>query len=124
MLIADDSAAIRERLAELFSCIEGIEVVGQARDVPDSLAAIRAFQPDVVILDIQMPGGSGIDVLREVKQNYPSIITVMLTNHPYPQYQRRCAQLGADYFICKSTGAKLLIEIGEQLAGVKDIIHE
>ena len=115
MLIADDSAALRERLVELFSAIEAIEVVGQARDVPDALAAIRALRPDAVILDIQMPGGSGIDVLRYVKQNYPSTITVMLTNHPYPQYQRRCAELGADYFICKSTDAKLLLEIGEQL---------
>ena len=63
-------------------------------------------------------------MLREVKRSYPSTIAIMLTNHPYPQYQQRCAELGADYFFCKSTDSKLLIEIGEQLAGAKDIIDE
>jgi DNA-binding NarL/FixJ family response regulator len=124
MLIADDSAALRERLAEMFARIEGIEIVGQARDVPEALGAIRALQPDVVILDIQMPGGSGIDVLRELKRLYPASIAIMLTNHPYVQFQCKCRELGADYFICKSTGSSLLIELGERLAArVQDVAN-
>ena len=124
LLIVDDSAPLRARLAAIFSLIEGIKVIGQAQDAPEALASIRALRPDVVILDIQMPGGSGIDVLREVKRRYPSTIAIMLTNHPYPQYQQRCAELGADYFLSKSTDSKLLIEIGEQLAGAKASIHD
>ena len=116
LLIADDSAALRERLVEMFSQIDGIEIVGQARDVRQAFDSVRSLRPDAVILDIQMPGGSGIDVLREIKQNHASMIAIVLTNHPYPQYQQKCSELGADYFLCKSTDAKLLVEIGEQLA--------
>ena len=58
-------------------------------------------------------------MLREVKQNYPSIVVIVLTNHPDPQYQQRCAELGADYFLCKSIGLEPLIEICGRLAGVK-----
>ena len=69
-------------------------------------------------------GGSGIDVLRENEtENDPSFVAIVLTNHPYPQYQQRCAQLGADYFLCKSAGLGPLIEICGRLAGVKGNVH-
>ena len=119
LLIVDDSAALRARLAAIFSLIEGIEVVGQAQNAPEALASIRALRPEIVILDIQMPGGSGIDVLREVKRDYPQTIVIMLTNHAEPQYRKRCMDLKADYFLSKSTDSKLLIEIGEELAAAK-----
>ena len=124
ILIADDSAPLRERLVEMFSHVRGIEVVGQAQDVREALDSVRTLQPDVLILDLQMPGGSGIDVLREVKQNHPSLVAIVLTNHPYPQYQQRCAELGADYFLCKSLGLEPLIEICKRLTGVKGNVHE
>jgi DNA-binding NarL/FixJ family response regulator len=123
LLIADDSAALRERLTMMFSSIPGIEVVGQAADVPTAAAAISRLRPDIVVLDIQMPGGSGIDVLREVKHSWPDTVAMMLTNHPYPQYQQRCAELGADYFLCKSVDSRVLIEIGRRLAA-KESVHE
>ena len=119
LLIADDSSVLRASLVEIFSRVEGIEVVGEAQDVPEALASIRALQPDVVVLDIQMPGGCGIDVLREVKRDYPKTIVIMLTNHLEPQYRQGCAQLGANYFLSKSTDSKLLIEIAEHLAAAK-----
>ena len=119
LLIVDDSAALRARLAAIFSLIEGIEVVGQAQNAPEALASIRALRPEIVILDIQMPGGSGIDVLREVKRDYPQTIVIMLTNHAESQYRKRCMDLKADYFLSKSTDSKLLIEIGEELAAAK-----
>ena len=116
LLIADDSTVVRERLAQMLTGVAGIEIVGQAWVVSEALESIRALRPEVVILDIEMRGGSGIDVLREVKRTYPSIVAIMFTNHVDPQYKRRCAALGADYFLCKSTDAGLLIEIVEQLA--------
>ena len=119
VFVADDSAALRRRLTEMFSLIEGIEVVGEAQDAPEALASIRALQPDVVVLDIQMPGGNGIDVLREVKRDYPQTIVVILTNHADPQYRRRCMELKADYFLSKSKDSKLLIEIGEELGAAR-----
>lgn len=115
VLVADDSAPVRTRLMEMLSAIEGLKVVGEARNASEALASIRALQPDVVILDIRMPGGSGIDVLRNVKRDFPEIVIVMLTNHAEPQYRQKCAELKADYFLSKSTDWSVLIEIGERL---------
>jgi DNA-binding NarL/FixJ family response regulator len=103
VFIADDSPIVRERLGSLVGEVKGVEVIGQAGDVAEALAGIRRLRPDVVILDIQMPGGSGIEVLRQVKGEYQNCIVIMLTNYPYPQYRKRCMEAGADFFFDKSS---------------------
>ncbi|MEJ2736508.1 MAG: response regulator transcription factor, partial [Anaerolineae bacterium] len=72
VFISDDSATIRERLITMALDLPDIAVVGQAENAPGSLVAIRQTRPDVVILDIRMPGGNGIEVLREVKKLDPA----------------------------------------------------
>lgn len=119
VFVVDDSAALRQRVVEMLSAITGLEVIGQAQNAREALSSINSLRPEVVILDIQMPGGSGIDVLREVKRQYPNTAVIILTNHTEPQYQERCIELKADYFLSKSTDSKLLVEIGEQLASAK-----
>ena len=111
VFIADDSPVVCERLMNMLSEIKGIEVVGQAGTVPDAIESIKTLQPDVVILDIRMPGGSGIDVLRKVKQgeNVPTVI--ILTNYPYPQYRRKCMEAKADFFLDKSTEFQSISEV-------------
>ncbi len=83
--------------------IEGIEVVGHAEDCLKALEGIDSSKPDVVILDIRMAGGNGIDVLKRVKNNTPAPVVIMFTNYPYPQYRKNCMGAGADYFFDKST---------------------
>jgi two-component system response regulator DevR len=68
VFIADDSLIVREHLVTMLDELAGIEIVGQAGTVTEAISAIRILQPDVVILDIRMPGGSGIDVLENIKQ--------------------------------------------------------
>jgi len=116
VLIADDSVSLCDRLVGMFAELENVEIVGLAHDVVSANAAIDKLAPDVAILDIQMPGGSGIDVLRTLKQSHSSTIAIMLTNHPYPQYRQKCLELGADYFFSKSTDAQRLLEVIGQLA--------
>jgi DNA-binding NarL/FixJ family response regulator len=124
VLIADDMATMRERLAEMLSQIEGLEIVAQAGTGSEASGAIQLLRPDLVILDIQMPDGNGIDVLREAKQSYPDTVVVMLTNHPYSQYRKKCAELGADYFLGKTTDSKLLIAIAEHLATARGVDND
>ena len=116
VLIADDSVALCDRLVKMISEIAGIEIVGLSGDVLAAKAAIDKLVPNVVILDIQMPGGSGIDVLRAVKETGSSTIVIMLTNHPEPQYKHKCLELGADYFFSKSTDAQRLLALMAELA--------
>jgi DNA-binding NarL/FixJ family response regulator len=90
-------------------------VVGQAENAPGSLAAIRQTRPDVVILDIRMPGGNGIEVLREVKKLDPAPKVIMFTNYAHAQYRKKCEEAGADFFLDKSTEFDKLPQALEQV---------
>jgi DNA-binding NarL/FixJ family response regulator len=99
--IVDDSDVMRERLAESISDITGIEVTGQSGNPFDALNSIKAEHPDIVILDIRLPGKSGIDMLKDIKRESPAPIVIMITNYPYRQYRQGCMAAGADYFFSK-----------------------
>ena len=115
VLIVDDSISLRKRLSEMLSRVAGLDIIGEAGSVAQAHDAIRELRPDVVILDLQMGDGNGIEVLRETKRLYPSIRQVIFTNHPELQYRQRCLDLGADYFFCKSTDARSLIAVSETM---------
>jgi DNA-binding NarL/FixJ family response regulator len=102
VLIADDSAVIVERLADLIKDVPGVELAGQAGDVPEAIHCIQRLKPDAVILDLQMPGGSGLDVLRAVRPDQPGLYVLICTNYPYHQYREECLAAGANYFLDKS----------------------
>ena len=103
IFIADDSLIVRERLVTMLNELAGIEIVGQAENVAEAVSGIRDLQPDVVILDIRMPGGSGIKVLQNIKQAGAGPMVIILTNFPYPGYRQRYLQAGADFFLDKSS---------------------
>ena len=103
VLVVDDSLIVREHLVTILNEITGTEIVGQAGTVAEAIGAIQKLRPNVVILDIRMPGGSGIDGLKWVKQAEVRPIVIILTNYPYPGYRQRCLRAGADFFLDKST---------------------
>jgi len=79
--------------------------------VQQAIEHIRQQGPDVVILDIKMPGGNGIDVLNEIEKNDQVPVVIMLTNYPYPQYKKKCMDAGADFFFDKSREFEKVIEV-------------
>jgi len=101
--VVDDSPLVRERLVALLSEIDGIDVIGTADNAEDGICGIAREKPDVAILDIRMPSGSGISVLEAVKKGDEPPTVIMLTNYPYPQYRKKCLETGADYFFDKSS---------------------
>jgi len=115
VFIADDSSVIRERLNALFSDLPGVDMVGEAGDAGETLRGIQELNPDVVILDIRMPGGNGISVLEKIKRTDACPVVIMLTNYPYPQHKKKCTDLGADYFFDKSTEFESIIEVFNKL---------
>lgn len=102
VLIVDDAKLVRERLSKRLATIEGVEIAGHAGSVPEAMNAVRLLHPDAVVLDIQMPGGTGIDVLEEIKKEVPGTTVIMLTNYPLPQIRRRCLLAGAAHFFDKT----------------------
>src|SRR5437870_4061149 len=94
ILVVDDSARLRRQLIGLLSKLNGIELIGQARCAQDAFNAIHELNPDVLTLDIQMTGGSGLDVLRKIKQENDAPCVIMLTNHSSPPYRKTCMEVG------------------------------
>jgi DNA-binding NarL/FixJ family response regulator len=103
VLIADDSAVVVERLSDLLKEIPTVELVGRAGTVSEAIDSIKEMSPDAVILDLQMPGGSGLDVLRAVRPGHPSLQILICTNYPYAKYRDECLTAGANFFLDKST---------------------
>lgn len=116
VVIADDSCVIRCRLAQKISKLRGIIVARESDDVQSTLEAIRSVHPNVVILDVQMPGGSGIDVLEQMKKEPSDIVVIMLTNFPLSPLKKKCLELGADYFFDKSTEFDKVSDVLKQLS--------
>lgn len=102
VFIADDSSVVVERLTDLLEEVPGAKLVGQAGDVPHAVEGIRKMKPDAIILDLQMPGGSGLDVLRAIRPNFPDMQVVICTNYPHAQYREECLTAGANFFLDKS----------------------
>ena len=120
LFIVDDSEIMRDRLITMFSEIKDIEVVGYAEETLEAIKLIRDISPDIVILDIRIPGGSGIDVLENIKgKKNNSPIVIVLTNYAYPQYKERCIKLGAEYFFDKSTEFNDVYEVIQLLVKYK-----
>lgn len=103
VLLVDDSPLVCERITTLLSDLAGVTIIGKAQNVQEATLAIGALTPEVVISDIQMPGGSGLDVLYASKQARPAPLVIILTNYTFPQYRERCLKGGADFFFDKST---------------------
>ncbi|MGC9996767.1 MAG: response regulator transcription factor [Terriglobia bacterium] len=118
VLIADDSEVFVQRLVQALGEISGVEIVGRARTGAEALQALRDLDPEVVILDIRMPDGTGIDVLEGMRKEKLATITIVLTNFAFPQYRRKCLQLGARFFFDKSAE---FAEVREALSG---LIHK
>jgi DNA-binding NarL/FixJ family response regulator len=103
VFIVDDLPDMRERLHELVTDIDGVEIVGDAGTPAEAIDGILRTRPDCVLLDYQLVGGTGVDVLRAVHPQSPRIAFIVLTNHATPQHRRACLDAGARFFFDKST---------------------
>jgi DNA-binding NarL/FixJ family response regulator len=102
VFIVEDSAAIRDRLVEMLGELDSVAVVGDAETPGDAIAGILRTNPDYVVLDYQLHGGTAVDVLRTVHAQLPQTVFLVLTNHANPQYRRICLDAGASFFFDKS----------------------
>jgi len=112
VFLADDSALIRERVAAMLAA-RAIDIVGQAETPQDSIDGILAAHPDVVVLDVQLEGGTGLQVLRAVRQVDPRIAFVVFSNNAGPAYRKRYLGEGAQRFLDKTTEFDQLVSAVE-----------
>ena len=103
VLVADDSDVVRERLVALLNDVPGVSVVGEAVNVSGTMESVRRLRPAVVVLDLSMPGGSGLDVLRGMGEEQLRSRVIVLTNYTFPEYEQEAIRHGAFAFLNKST---------------------
>ena len=101
ILIADDSEEVTSGLKALLEPVGGLELLEPVHDGEQALKQIRALRPDGLILDLRMPMLTGLDVLRQMRQEGLRPITIVFTNYSEGDYGRACKELGAHYFVSK-----------------------
>ncbi len=117
--IVDDSLLIRRMLRELLMIIPGVEITGETGNAAAADSMIRRAQPDVVILDINLPGGDGIELLRRVKETQPGLNVIMFTSYCSPEHRKRCQEAGASLFFDKTCQISVLMDAIRRMAETK-----
>jgi DNA-binding NarL/FixJ family response regulator len=115
VLIVDDSLLIRERLNRMLSELDQVEIVGLAADGDEALRLFQEFRPAVVLLDLEIPGRNGLEVLREVRKRAEPCVVVVFTSYDLPDFRDACLRAGADFFLRKSTEFERVVEIVHEL---------
>lgn len=117
ILIVDDTDLIRKLIRDMLALLPFSTTIEEAVNVPQTLSILSRWQPDVVTLDLQLPGGSGLDVLRAIKQTGRSFTVIALTSLADPQIRQACLAAGASFFLEKSSEMEKLPAILRTLAG-------
>jgi DNA-binding NarL/FixJ family response regulator len=112
VLIADDHAIVREGIRALLTAAEDIEVVGEAADGAEAIEACRRLRPDLVVMDIAMPGLGGLEATLQIRKELPEVKVLVLTQYEDREYIRRFLKLGvAGYVLKKRAGAELVAAV-------------
>jgi two-component system, NarL family, invasion response regulator UvrY len=109
ILIADDHALFREGIKQILQKHTDMEVVAEAADGRQALAAAREHAIDVVLLDLSMPGLGGLDILRDLELEHPRVAVLVLSMHPEEQYAVRVLKAGAAGYLTKASAAEDLV---------------
>src|SRR3954467_7470284 len=116
ILIADDHAIVREGLKQIVQQTSDILVVDEASNAAETLEKVRKHRLDLLLLDISMPGRSGLDVLLEVKRDFPNLPVLILSLHPEDQYALRMLKAGASGYVTKESASEQLIQAIRKVA--------
>jgi DNA-binding NarL/FixJ family response regulator len=115
LLVVDDHALFREGLIALLSYQDDVTVVGEAEDAASALAQARALAPDIVLMDIELPGEDGVTTTRRLTLEMPAVTVVMLTVHDDSQTLFEALKAGAQGYLVKNVRSRELLE---QLRGL------
>jgi DNA-binding NarL/FixJ family response regulator len=110
VLIVDDSPQVRQELRTLLTLAGEIEIVGEATDGLEAVRLAGALQPDVVLMDLEMPVMDGYEAARQIKSRWPACRVVALTVHGYEAARQKASQSGVDVFLVKGVSVETLVQ--------------
>ena len=117
VLLADDHALVREGLAKILSLAEGLEIVGEAASGQEAIALARKYKPDVILMDINMPNGNGIEATKIIKKEMPEVGIIALTIHDDEQYIFELVRAGVSGYLLKDIYPETLITAIKKCGG-------
>ncbi len=117
ILIADDHALIREGLKKILNGEPDMTVVGEANNVVELLTALKRLAVNIILLDITMPGESGLDALKELRQKYPHVPVLILSFHPEHRFAVRALKAGAAGYLTKASAAEEVVQAIRKVVG-------
>jgi two-component system response regulator NreC len=117
VFIADDHQVLREGIRLLLEKETDMEAVGEAENGRDAVAKVGQLNPDIVLMDITMPGLNGLEATREIKQKYPATKVLILTMHETDQYLSEMLEIGASGYVVKTTTG------GELISALRSVHH-
>lgn len=118
VIIVDDHPIIRQGLAELINNEPDLIVCGQAEDAPEALVKIKELEPDMVIVDISLKETSGIELIKDIKVQYPNLPVLVLSMHDEALYAERMLRAGAKGYVMKAEATeKVIVAIRKILSG-------
>ena len=124
VLLADDHEMLRENVREFLSGQDGMEVVGEAVDGESALDQARLLQPDVVVMDISMPGGGGVTATRKIRAELPGVRVVALSIHSERIYLEAMLDAGASGYVVKNSLVRHLVPAIQSVAAGKQYFSE
>ena len=117
IVIADDHALVRAGLQRIVESEPGLRVTGQANDGPDTLARLADTRCDVLLLDLDMPVPSGLELIKRARAQWPQLSIVVVSMHNQPQMVRAALAAGADDYVAKDSDPEVLIAALRRIAG-------
>jgi len=123
VLIADDHALLREGLAKILSLDEKLEIIAEASRGEEAVTLARKLRPDVILMDINMPGVNGIEATKIIKKEMPQIGIIALTIHDDEEYIFELVRAGASGYVLKDIQPERLIAAIKDVADGKSVIH-
>jgi DNA-binding NarL/FixJ family response regulator len=109
ILLVDDHEVVRLGVRALIERQPGMEVIGEAGTVREAVNQAEALQPDVVVLDVRLPGGDGLEACRQIKRDFPDTRIIILTSYPDDEVLFEAIACGADGYVLKKIGSDELI---------------
>jgi DNA-binding NarL/FixJ family response regulator len=122
ILLADDSELILERLQDLIKKYKEVEIVGAFNNGYDTLEGLRNLKPDLAIVDIQMPGLNGLEILGKIKQEQKNITFIILTFYDSDFYKLLALDLGTDYYFSKVYDFEKISSVVEKMLAKEKIL--
>ena len=117
ILVVDDHAIVREGLKSILAKAENLTVIGEAGNAPDAMALLRKHLCDLVLLDLSLPGKTGVDLLKMIRDELPKVRVLVLSTYPEDQYAVRVLKLGASGYLSKESAPELLVQAIRKVAG-------